>query len=150
MGFKIDLKNNLIILSGLLLGLALTSWIFGRQTIIVVEWSTASEFNTAGFNLYRGLSPDQINQKINSTIIPGSIDPLSGGKYQFQDDSVEPGTQYYYVIEEVDLNGTSSKFGPVSIKAVPNHLLTVYLPIILLVFGMAALLTGLYLKRKTD
>ena len=43
---------------------------------IIVRWSTESEVNTAGFNVYRSGSEDGPWAKLNSKLIPGSPDPL--------------------------------------------------------------------------
>ena len=39
---------------------------------VVVEWSTASELDTAGFNLYRSESPDGPFEKVNQNLISGA------------------------------------------------------------------------------
>lgn len=72
---------------------------------IVVRWSTESEVNTAGFNVYRSLSEDGPWAKINPQLIPGSPDPLRGGTYVFTDTNVIAGQTYWYELEEVELGG---------------------------------------------
>ncbi len=51
---------------------------------IIVRWSTESEVNTAGFNIYRS---------------------LRGGTYVFTDTNVIAGQSYWYELEEVELGG---------------------------------------------
>ena len=84
---------------------------------IVVEWTTATEMNTAGFNLYRGSQPDGPFVKLNANLIPASTDPLSGGKYQYVDSNVISGETYYYKLEDVDLQGAKEEHGPITITA---------------------------------
>jgi hypothetical protein len=72
---------------------------------IIVRWSTESEVNTAGFNVYRSDSEDGPWTKINPHLIPGSPDPLRGGSYVFTDTKVIAGQSYWYELEEVELGG---------------------------------------------
>jgi len=83
---------------------------------IQVEWSTASEIDTAGFNLYRSENLTGPFVKINANLIPASGDPLVGGKYQYLDESVEPGRSYYYELEDVENSGATSRHGPIQVS----------------------------------
>jgi hypothetical protein len=85
--------------------------------VITVEWSTASELNTAGFNIYRSLNPDDPGMRLNAAPIPASPDPLVGGSYVYTDTAVTPGQTYYYHLEEVEMDGSLSVQGVVSATA---------------------------------
>jgi hypothetical protein len=87
------------------------------KTSITVEWTTESEVDVAGFNLYRSENPDGPYTQINATLIPGSNDPVTGGKYHYVDSNVEPGRTYYYKLEDVDLSGTKTTHGPIEVQA---------------------------------
>lgn len=76
---------------------------------IVISWSTETEVNTAGFNVYRALSEDGPWEKINDRLIPGSPDPLRGGNYTFTDSKVQAGVSYWYELEEVELSGQTTR-----------------------------------------
>ncbi len=84
---------------------------------VTVEWSTASELNTAGFNLYRGDTQDGPFTRINTELIPASPDPLIGGSYVFTDTSVVAGRTYYYQLEDVETSGATTVQGVVEVKA---------------------------------
>lgn len=76
---------------------------------IIVRWSTESEVNTAGFNVYRSLSEDGPWAKMNTQLIPGSPDPLRGGSYVFTDTNVIADQTYWYELEEVELGGQATR-----------------------------------------
>ncbi len=76
---------------------------------IVIRWSTETEVNTAGFNVYRALSEEGPWEKINPRLVPGSPDPLRGGSYVFTDTNVIAGVTYWYELEEVELGGHATR-----------------------------------------
>lgn len=80
---------------------------------IVVQWTTGSEFNTAGFNLYRSDVPTGPFTKINTQLIPASPDPVSGGKYEYEDTDVMAGKTYYYELEDIEYGGVTARHGPI-------------------------------------
>lgn len=91
------------LIAALILGVL--AWRDSRTASVVIDWSTASELNTAGFNLYRSESPDGPFSKINDNLIPASPDPLTGGSYSYTDKNVSPGRTYYYQLEDVEISG---------------------------------------------
>lgn len=113
----------------LLLGAAF--WKTSHQALVKVEWTTASELNTAGFNLYRGERAGGPFERVNKQLIPASPDPLSGGEYAYLDQQVIPGVTYYYELEEVNLDGGKERFGPVVVEARSGGALTFSLGILL-------------------
>jgi len=76
---------------------------------IVISWSTETEVDTAGFNVYRAPSEEGPWTKINPSLIPGSPDPIRGGSYTFTDSDVLAGVTYWYELEEVELGGQSTR-----------------------------------------
>ena len=83
-----------------------------------VEWSTETEMNTAGFNLYRGESAEgPFDVKVNAQLIAPAADPLTGGKYEYLDKTARSGVTYYYRLEEVERNGGFNSYGPISVRA---------------------------------
>jgi hypothetical protein len=85
--------------------------------LVVVEWTTESEVDLAGFNIYRAGSPDGPYVKINDALIPASPDPLTGGSYSYADSTAETGVTYYYMLEDVELDGQATTHGPVQVVA---------------------------------
>jgi hypothetical protein len=111
---RLTIKTWAVLLT--LLGLALG---LGSCTAAVrVTWKTETEMNTAGFNLYRGLSPEgPFDVQVNDSLIPPSADPLTGKEYTYVDRTAQPGTTYYYELQEVERGGGVNKFGPISVRA---------------------------------
>ncbi len=124
-----------------LVGYAVQQYFFPR---IVIEWTTASELDTVGFNVLRAESEQGKTEKINPSMIPPADDPIAGGSYQFEDKSVKPGVTYYYFLEDVDAQGNTHRNGPQIVTASQD-----WLP----VGGMGLLaslgaLVGLVVSRK--
>jgi hypothetical protein len=85
---------------------------------VVVEWETALEINTVGFNLWRGASPDGEYQQVNGVLIPAeSLGGAEGGFYKIVDTDVTPGRTYYYKLEEIEVGGARNWYGSVSTGA---------------------------------
>lgn len=77
----------------------------GQQSV-TIRWVTESEFNTAGFNLYRSENEDgPFTTKVNDRLIPARDDPALGGEYVYTDTQVVAGQTYYYQLEEVEKTG---------------------------------------------
>ncbi len=75
---------------------------------IEVNWKTASEFDTAGFNVYRSERPDQDFIRINDALIHSTADTTSGAEYSYIDQEVNRGTTYYYKLEDVEFDNTTT------------------------------------------
>lgn len=90
------------------------------NAIITVEWTTASELNTAGFNLYRSESKDGPYTRLNTDLIPGSTDPLTGGSYAYTDTQVIAGHTYFYQLEDVEIGGNATRHDPYEVTANVN------------------------------
>jgi hypothetical protein len=108
-----------LIIAIVLILAALVFFIVSAATpsVVTVEWSTASELNTAGFNLARGDSQTGPFTRLNTEVIPASPDPLVGGSYVYTDTQVVAGQTYYYQLEEVETTGGSSVQGVVAVTA---------------------------------
>ena len=106
---------------------------------ITIEWTTASELNTAGFNLYRSDAKAGDYTRLNTDVIPGSTDPLTGGSYVYTDTNVIAGRTYYYQLEDVETSGDVTRHEPYQVVASTNPGTKVYVAIGLI---GAALITG--------
>ena len=90
---------------------------------VVITWLTESEIDNAGFNLYRSSTEDGEYIKIDTALIPAKGSSTQGANYEFIDNDVKNRKIYYYKLEDIDLNGTSTMHGPVS--ATPRWIFSV-------------------------
>ena len=72
---------------------------------VVINWTTESELNNAGFNILRSTSPTQNFHPINPKLIQGAGTTGQRNTYQFIDKTAKPDVAYYYRLEDVDLSG---------------------------------------------
>ncbi len=72
---------------------------------ILINWSTASETNNAGFYLEKSTQGDSFSQ---IGWIPGHGTTNTQYDYQFIDSEVEKNRTYYYKLKQIDFDGTSS------------------------------------------
>jgi hypothetical protein len=80
---------------------------------VALTWETASEVGTAGFNVYRapvGTTDPGGFMQVNDALIPAQGDELTGAAYRFVDETVRPGHRYVYQIEEVEWDGTTTRY----------------------------------------
>ena len=88
---------------------------------IIIAWTTLSEIDSAGFNLWRSESGNGKYIRIN----PGTIEAAGGATlsagYSYADNTARPGITYYYKLEDIDNSGVSTFHGPISaiISALP-------------------------------
>ena len=81
---------------------------------VILQWNTEAEIDNAGFNIYRAESETGKYIRINDSIVPAKGLATQGASYEFIDTDVKNRNTYYYKLEDIDLNGTSTMHGPVS------------------------------------
>lgn len=114
--------------------LAYRAWTESRHATVIVEWSTSSELDTAGFNLYRIDASGHSDHRVNEYLIPASTDPLIGGEYAYEDKDVTPGISYQYELEEVENSGGITRYGPIEVTAESGGKLEMVLALVLSIF----------------
>ena len=85
---------------------------------VLLEWKTRAEIRNLGFNVYRldGSSRLRLNPSIiagSALLIRGALPHHAAKTYQWFDPSGTP--QSTYGLEDVDLNGTRTTHGPISV-----------------------------------
>lgn len=91
-----------------------------------LEWQTGFEVNNLGFHIYR--EQDKTLTRITPSIIAGSAllagakTPLTAGySYTWWDSGSPNGEEALYWLEDVDLNGKATRYGPIAPKPVAGR-----------------------------
>jgi len=85
-----------------------------------LKWSTATEVDNFGFDIYRSTSEDGPFDRITSQPIPGAGTVDEPSYYEFVDDTIDPGVDYYYYVESISVDGIRETFSPI-IRAPAKH-----------------------------
>lgn len=83
--------------------------------MIEINWTTATEINTAGFNIYRSENKGGPFVRINPQMIPASPNALTGSTYQYEDSTAKSDKTYFYQLEDIELNGRSERHDPTQV-----------------------------------
>ncbi len=78
-----------------------------------LRWSTASEVDNFGFDVYRGDSEEGPFERLTETPIEGAGTTDLTTRYSFEDDTIDPYRTYYYYVESISLTGVREQFTPV-------------------------------------
>ena len=81
-----------------------------------IEWSTESELNNAGFNILRSENPDSGFKIINPALIAGQGTTSDKTEYSYKDTAAKVNIQYYYRIQEINLDGETQVIKQVAMK----------------------------------
>ncbi|HET6631276.1 MAG TPA: hypothetical protein VFG73_01030 [Rhodanobacteraceae bacterium] len=76
------------------------------------KWTTASEQDNFGYDVYRGESKDGPFVKLTKQPIPGGGTTDETHHYKFVDDTIDPCKAYWYYVESIDTSGRHEKFTP--------------------------------------
>jgi len=88
---------------------------------VVLQWDTGYEVNNLGFNIYRDengirtrLTPDLVAG--SALLVGGDIALAAGRSYLWADKVAKRSKDAQYWLEEVDLNGQSTWYGPAAVQ----------------------------------
>lgn len=135
----------------LLLSVGLLFYQLTDSANVELSWETATEQQTVGFNVYRSYDPDENFVLVNEEqLIDSKGGPVSGATYSFIDSDVEAGRTYYYILEEVELDGSQNQYADEVFEySVPEYTWWVLgLAALCLVIGLVILVSGLKEKKK--
>ncbi len=82
---------------------------------VQVTWETATELDNLGFNLYRAEAAGGPWTQLNAALIPVQTPGATFGNVYTWSDSDAPLGTVYYRLEDLDVNGTSTFHGPISV-----------------------------------
>lgn len=90
---------------------------FPSRDGVQVEWVTGSERETWGFHLLRSSDTLRSNAvRITPELILGQGRASQGASYAWLDSTAEAGVEYYYWLEEHELDGGLRYYGPVKVQ----------------------------------
>lgn len=77
------------------------------------RWTTASEIDNFGYDVFRGDLEEGPFTKLNADPILGAGTTDETKKYEYRDDTIDPCREYWYYVESIATNGAREKFTPV-------------------------------------
>jgi hypothetical protein len=78
-----------------------------------IQWSTASEVNNFGYDVYRGEAENGPFIKLTKTSLPAAGTVDTPQFYKFVDDTIAPDTVYYYYVESISMDGVRERLTPI-------------------------------------
>lgn len=78
-----------------------------------IRWSTASEVENFGYDVYRGEAEDGPFVRLTAQPIPGAGTSDEPHKYSYADKDIDPTKDYWYYVESVSYSGVRERFTPV-------------------------------------
>lgn len=84
------------------------------------RWSTASEQDNFGFDVFRGDTEKGEFKKLTKDPILGAGTSDETHKYEYRDDTIDPCKEYWYYVEGITTKGTHDKFTP-TFRAPPKR-----------------------------
>jgi hypothetical protein len=78
-----------------------------------IKWSTASEVENFGYDVFRGDKEEGPFTRLNAKTIAGAGTVDEPRAYQYVDATIEVGRAYWYYVESISLSGVREKFTPV-------------------------------------
>jgi hypothetical protein len=79
----------------------------------VIRWSTASEVNNFGYDIFRGPAEEGPFERVNASPVTGHGTTDVPQKYEYRDTSIAADTAYWYYVESISMQGEREKFTPV-------------------------------------
>ena len=86
------------------------------ETGVVVNWTTQSEMENAGFYVLRRLEGASDFERITPSLIAGAGTTAERSTYTYRDTTAKANVAYYYRLEEVSLSGVRRVIGTVRLR----------------------------------
>ena len=83
---------------------------------VVINWTTESEVDNAGFNILRSQTRTGEFKVINAQLIPGAGTTAERNTYTWTDTTAKPNVVYYYQIEDVSFDGERQALATVRLR----------------------------------
>ena len=86
------------------------------DTGVILNWTTESELNNAGFYILRSKTKNGLFKVVNSTMIQGAGTTSERNTYTWTDTAAKPNTVYYYRIEDISHAGARKQLATVRLR----------------------------------
>ena len=83
---------------------------------IILNWTTESEIDNAGFYIYRSQTKEGEFKVVNPTMVQGAGTTGKRNNYTWTDTTAKPNTVYYYRIEDVSHAGVREQLATVRLR----------------------------------
>lgn len=84
-----------------------------------LRWTTASEVDNFGFDVYRGDQEEGPFERLTESPLAGAGTTDLTTRYSHEDTNIDPYRTYYYYVESISLQGIREQFTPI-IRAKPK------------------------------
>ncbi len=78
-----------------------------------IRWSTASEVDNFGYDVYRGGSEEGPFERQTEKPMLGAGTTDEPSHYEFADDGIDPYATYWYYVESISMTGERERFSPI-------------------------------------
>lgn len=94
--------------------------LFSNLFMVTLQWVTQSETNVSGFRVYRSTEADLSTATMLNIFVPAT-NTSQMQVYVVSDEEVYQDGTYYYWLENLDMDGSSTLHGPISITVSFNN-----------------------------
>ncbi len=84
--------------------------------LVRLEWTTASETDNLGFDIYRSESLNGQYTKVNSQLIQGAGNTQTARSYSYTDQTITAGQGYFYKLADVRFDGSITMHSAISVQ----------------------------------
>ena len=85
---------------------------------VQIQWTTESELDNAGFNIYRSTTKNGHFVRVNPKLIKGAGSTGEQNDYSWIDETAKPGVEYYYRIEDISFSGVKQPLATTRLKGI--------------------------------
>jgi len=82
---------------------------------IILNWTTQSEKDNLGFNVFKSSKKNSHYELLNRKLIQRAGNAITKTDYTYIDSTVQPLQSYYYKLESVQINGAKTQYEPKNI-----------------------------------
>ncbi|MEF3695223.1 MAG: chitobiase/beta-hexosaminidase C-terminal domain-containing protein [Candidatus Cloacimonadota bacterium] len=93
------------------------TYTINTANLLVLQWVSQSETNLSGYKVYRN-SVENLETALLVSPLIDATNSASTANYQFVDEENLVQGAYYYWLQSLDLDGTNSFYGPISVNYV--------------------------------